>query len=198
MYSVSGLITRIRTIIDEPDEDNSNVTDAELVYFLNMAQLDIASEISWAPYSNVALTGDDFDANKEYEIGRDLLSVERVHVNQVEFPVIPYEPYDNSRYTPKGFYVRDNMLGIPAIQDGDEVKLWGRTTLDELTSASTPALPAVYSLPLIAYGVKMCKAKEQDEAGVSFWDQIYRRDLTNAKRASAHVQVGVRQIRKVV
>jgi hypothetical protein len=197
IYSVSNLITRIRTLYDEPDSSNSYVSDAEIVYFLNMAQLDICTRFPVAPYASGTITGSSFDSNKEYTLTQDILLVERVHVNQVEFPPIQYEPYDNSRYIPKGYYIRYNKLGIPAVQSGDTVKLWGRTVFDELTTASTPLMPAVFSNALVAYGVKMCKAKDQDENGVAFWDQLYERDLSKAIGSHAVMQASVRSIRKV-
>jgi hypothetical protein len=199
IYSVSNLITRIRTIYDETDSSNSYVSDAEIVYFLNMGQLDICTRFPIAPYFSDEISGASFSTStKEYTLTQDILVIERVHLNQREIGPIPYEPYDEARYVPTGYYARYNKLGIPCVQTTDTVKIWGRTVFDELTTSSTPAMPAVYNNALISYGLKMCKAKDQDQGGMAFWDQVYERDLANANRAHAQTQVGVRQIRKVV
>ncbi len=195
IYTVASLTTRVRSLIDEPIEANSAVTDAELLYFFNLCQLDISTRFPVAPYSSGSISGSSFDSAKEYTMSQDMFAVEVVHHNQMAIDPIEYAPYDDGRFVPRGYYMRYNKIGIPSVQSGDTVKIWGRGVLAEMTSASTPALPAVYSMPLIAYAVSMCKAKDQDEQGQTFWTQVYERDLQKANKVSALTQVGVRQIR---
>lgn len=196
IYASSSLIPRVRTLIDEPDSANSYVSDDEIVYFLNLGQLDMVTRFPLAPLA-FTVAGSVFDDNKEWTLPNDVLIIEHLHINQSEIDPIPYTPYDDGRYKPRGYYVRGNKLGIPNIQTGDSVKIWGRGNLNELTSTSSPNLPAVFTMPLLEYAVALCKDKDQDEQGSSFWMNRYEKDVAKANRVSAQSQFGLRSIQKV-
>jgi hypothetical protein len=198
--TVQKAIDRVRTFIAETDPDDSYVSDTEILDFLNLAQIDLATRYNVTPYYE-EIAGSSFDPDtKEYMIPvtSDLLVIERLHVNQVPFTSMAYEPYDSARYAPRGYWFRDNKLGIPAVQPGDTVKMWGRQTPLDLVVTGDIQLHSAFAMPLVSYAVMLCKVKDQDEQGVSFWEQRYERELHKARAAAAQTQVGVRSIIKVV
>ena len=188
MYSVSGLITRTRALLDEPSTTDTYHSDDEIIYWYNLAQIDMASRYALVPYT-VTVSGASFDSNKEYTIPVDVVSVERVQSNLSDIPPIAFEPYNSGRWTGRGYYIRGGKIGIPQVVSSDSIVIWGRGQLNELTSASTASLPAYFTACFVDYALARCYEKDQNGELAGYWTGKYEQDLTKAARIYGSMNV---------
>lgn len=189
-FSVQDIIDRVRSRLFQPDPNNSNFSDTELLRWINDVKDDIFSRVGADAVKKVIIADGE---SEEFNLNEDVRVIEAVSVDNQRFPFLDLEEQFDAGPIPfiqsgrvirpsDGVFYRDGILSVrPTVEAGKEIVVhFRRIPKDFLRVEEIISIPGRGRRAFV-FGTcaeaRMKLAGDANVASTSDWLSRYEREI---------------------
>lgn len=189
---VSDILVSLRRRIRQPDQDNSNWTNLELLPYLNDF-LNAESERIGINARVAAYTG---TGGPGYPLPPRCRRVTHVKLNGYEMPrvlvpeMVSVDPDTLWSYGSYGWLIYgDSIYFLPSLSPQNVASVYYEENPAEILSAeATIEVPELYRMPIVHYMARECFAEIKDGDRAGREDELYQRTMRRARQTETERQ----------